>query len=366
MRHEESLKLLEFVEAAKSKGASDEFLVSLLARRGWPQDDVHAALGGYWERQTGLAVPGRAEGGESSRDAFLYLLSFSTLATWTSALGSMLFQFIDRWLPDPVTRQPFGSVRTAVTWQMASIAVAFPIFLLVMRIILREAQDRPERIQSGVRKWLTYIALLLTAGAMICDLIWFLGYFLTGELTSRFVLKAATVMLICGAIFVYYLGSLHWNRDTNLAQVRSRSLKFGIGAAAVVLAAFSIGLGVAGTPAVQRHIEADNRRIQDLRAIAGAVHSWHERAGRSAAGRSAESLPATLSELAGKGIARSQTVDPETGSSYEYRIKSGTMYEVCAVFARAEEADQVPQTQFWSHERGRSCFTLDASGQPPW
>ena len=51
------------------------------------------------------------------------------------------------------------------------LAVAFPIFLLVMRTILREAQNHPERLQSPVRKWLTYIALLLTAAAMICDLI---------------------------------------------------------------------------------------------------------------------------------------------------------------------------------------------------
>ena len=206
MQHEEGLKLAEFVEAAKSKGASDEFLASFLARHGWPQDDVYAALGRYWERETGLAVPERAGGGESSRDAFLYLLSFSTLATWASGLGSMLFQFIDRWFPDPVTTSQFYNLRAAVTWQMASIAVAFPIFLLVMRAILREAQERPERLQSGVRKWLTYIALLLTAGGMICDLIWFVDYFLTGELTSRFVLKSLTAMLICGAILFYFLG----------------------------------------------------------------------------------------------------------------------------------------------------------------
>jgi len=361
MPHEQTLKLAEFVEAAKSKGASDEFLASFLARRGWPLDDVHAALGGYWERSTGLAVPDHRGGGESSRDAFLYLLAFATLATWASALGSMWFQFIDHWLPDAVGRAQMTSLRTEVTWQMASIAVAFPIFLLVMRTILREAQDRPERIQSGVRKWLTYIALLLTAGGMIGDLIWFLDYFLTGELTSRFVLKAATAMLICGAIFVYYLGSLRWDRDTDPALVRGRSLKFGVGAAAAVATAFLIGLGVAGTPAIQRRIEADHHRTEDLKAITGALHSWRQRAGKPE-----EPLPATLPELAGKGIARPQTADPETGSLYEYRVKSGTVYELCAVFSSPEEADPVRQGQFWYHDKGRSCFTLDAASQPPW
>lgn len=345
MQAEEQTKLLEFVEAAKSKGAPDEFLASFLTRRGWPQDDVYAALGRYWERETGLPIPNRSGGGESSRDAFLYLLSFSTLATWACALGSMLFVFIDRWLPDPVATPLYYSLRSAVTWQMASIAVAFPIFLLVMRTILREAQDRPERLLSPVRKWLTYIALLLTAGAMIGDLIWFLDYFLTGELTSRFVLKALTVILIAGAIFIYY-------RDTNAALVRGRSRKFAIGAVVVVIAAFAIGVGVAGTPGKQRRLEADSHRIQDLRAIAHAAHSWYP----------SKELPANLS---GFQLPHAKTVDPENGRPYEYRIKSITQYELCATFDTAEETDQTASL-FWHHNQGRTCYTLDATVQPQW
>jgi Domain of unknown function (DUF5671) len=362
MRDADAAKLLEFIEASKSKGASDEFLASLLPRRGWPQDDIYAALGSYWERATGLSVPERTSGGGSSRDAFLYLLSFSTLATWSSALGSMLFWFIERWLPDPVVRGHIYNLRSAVTWQMASIAVSFPVFLFVMRSILREAQDRPERLESGVRKWLTYIALLLTAGALICDLIWFVGYFLNGELTARFLLKATTVMLICGAIFLYYLGSLRWDRNTNVTHAKARSLKFGLGAAAVVVASFCVGLGIAGTPLEQRHLEADQRRVENLRGIAFALTSWYRQAGS----RQYSELPGTLSQLVGKGVNASQIVDPETKAMYEYRVKSGATYELCAAFAGPEEQDELNRTQFWHHDKGRTCFTLDASRQPAW
>ena len=362
MQDADAARLLEFIEASKSKGASDEFLASFLTRRGWPQDDVYSALGNYWERTTGLPVPERISGGESSRDAFLYLLSFSTLATWSSALGSMLFHFIDRWFPDPIATEQVYNLRTTVTWQMASIAVAFPIFLLVMRIILREAQDRPERLESGVRKWLTYIALLLTAGTMIGDLIWFFNYFLAGELTARFLLKALAVMLICGAIFVYYLGSLRWNRNTDVTRAKSRSVKFGIGAAVVLIASFCVGLGVAGTPSEQRHIEADRKRVEDLRRIAWAVNSWYKRAELE---RSSKLLPSTLGDLVSKGVSASQTVDPETAVRYEYRIESGSIYEVCAVFSGTNEENE-GQTRFWLHQRGRTCFTLDASREPAW
>ncbi len=363
MREAEAVKLSEFIEASKAKGAADEFLASFLTRRGWPQDDVYAALGGYWERTTGVAVPERISGGESSRDAFLYLLSFSTLATWSTALGSMLFRFIESWFPDPVALSHGYNLRNAVTWQMASVAVAFPIFLFVMRTILREAQDDPQRLESGVRKWLTYIALLLTAGAMICDLIWFFDYFLTGELTVRFLLKALTVMLICGAIFLYYLRSLRWDRNTDVTRAKIRSLRFGIGAATILVASFCIGLGMAGTPSEQRHLEADHRRIEDLRAIGFAMNSWYRRAQFE---RSSQLLPGTLSALAGRGINRSQIIDPETRTMYEYAVKSGTTYELCAVFSGPEEQDEMPRTQFWHHPKGRACFTLDASRPPVW
>jgi uncharacterized membrane protein YidH (DUF202 family) len=358
---EETVKLQKFVEASKSKGASDEFLATFLSRRGWPADDVYAALGSYWEQTTGLTVPERTAGGESSRDAFLYLLSFSTLATWSSTLGSMLFRFIERWFPDPISHDYGYNLRNAVTGQMASVAVAFPIFLLVMRTILREAQDHPERLQSGVRKWLTYIALLLTAGAMICDLIWFFDYFLTGELTSRFVLKALTVVVICGAIFIYYLGSLRWDRNTNVAHAKTRSPRFGIATGAAVVVSFCVGLGVAGTPSAQRQIEADLKRVQDLQRIANVINIWHK---RSDIEKSFAPLPATLSDLRAKGLSPSQIVDPETRIPYEYHTKSDTSYQVCATFSAAK--DQARGTQFWYHGKGRTCFTLDASQPPVW
>ena len=189
----ENEKLVAFVAASKSKGASDDFLATLLMRRGWPRDDVFAAIGAYWEGVTGVAVPERAGRGESARDGFLYLLAFLTLAVWSSALGSMLFEFIDHWFPDPVV-VPWHDLRLSVTWQMASVAVSFPIFAIVMRAILGEATQSPERLESGVRRWLTYIALLLTASGVVCDLIVFLNSFLQGGLTTRFVLKVLTVL----------------------------------------------------------------------------------------------------------------------------------------------------------------------------
>ncbi len=198
-----------FIEAAKGKGASDEFLVNLLREQGWPAKDIHAAFRRRYENLTGLALPAHGgNAGESARDAFLYLLVYATLATWTTALGSLVFTFIDRWFPDRLAQPTYENSRYAVSSEMACIIVAFPVFLFVMRFILRDVEGHPEKVESGVRKWLTYIALLITAGIVIGDLITFLTFFLRGELTARFVLKSLTVLIIAGSIFWYYLGFL--------------------------------------------------------------------------------------------------------------------------------------------------------------
>ena len=373
----ENTQLLDFISAGKIHGASDEFLAALLIRRGWPGDDVYAALGKYWETATGMAIPARSGSGESAKDAFLYLLSFSTLATWSGALGSMLWEFIDYWIPDAVSPHAVYNLRSTVTWQMASIAVAFPIYLLVMKLIFGEAANAPERLQSGVRKWLTYIALLATAGAVICDLIWFLDYFLTGEITVRFVLKSATVMLICGGIFAYYLGSLRWDRSTDLSRERRRNLSFGAVAAATVIAVFCIGLGVAGTPGVQRRIEADRKRVADLRNLANAVKLWHDRkqpANFPATNPSTipsavpSAVPSTLAEF-GTMPGGLRFADPETNARYEYHSQSAGTYELCATFAAEDTGDRDTNAytpHFWYHAKGRACFTLDAEKPVPW
>jgi len=201
--------LQEFLDAAKRQGASDESLATLLRGRGWPEEDVYRALAEHFENRSGVHVPEYKRSG-SAKDAFLYLLSFSMLATWTIGLGSVAFTLIDMWIKDPLS--PANNYYAGGYYQMADslagMIVAFPLYLLTMRAILREVRLHSEKLESPVRKWLTYIALLVAAGVVVGDLISFLTYFLRGELTARFVSKVSVVLVISGGVFWYYLGSL--------------------------------------------------------------------------------------------------------------------------------------------------------------
>jgi hypothetical protein len=203
-----SSALQEFLDAAKSKGATDELLAQLLRGRGWPEEDVHRALADHFEARSGLRVPVYKRSG-SARDAFLYLLSFSTLTIWAFGLGSVMFALIDRWFKDPLSQNNYYTgTYYQIADSLACIIVAFPVYLFAMRFITREVAVHPEKLESGVRKWLTYIALLIAASILVGDLITFLTSFLRGELTARFVAKVATVLVIAGGVFWYYMGSL--------------------------------------------------------------------------------------------------------------------------------------------------------------
>jgi hypothetical protein len=337
-------ELQPFIDAAKERGAADSFLAELLTRGGWPPADVYGALGAWWSRTTGVAVPQRRGSAENARDAFLYLLAFSTLATWASALGSLWFHLIDYWLPDPVSSRFYYNFRETVTWQMAALLVALPIYLVVMRQILRETRANPDRIESGVRKWLTYIALFLAAVAVVSDLVVFVDYFLKGELTTRFVLKCVVVAVTCGGIFWYYLGFLRG---------QSGSAVYTTLALAGAATAFFFGLAVTGTPAQQRLLEADNRRVQDLRVLAGTLGAM-------------PSLPASLADAAAQRPSL-RVKDPETGVPYEYTLKSAKQYELCAAFTAPDDLrGRQSGSEFWSHPKGRACFAFEAGRTVPW
>lgn len=203
----DSRPLQEFLDAAKTQGATDETLAGVLRGRGWSEEDIYRALADHYEGHSGLKVPSYKRSG-SAKDAFLYLLSFSTLATWTIGAGSVMFTLIDRWFKDPLSPTYYGYSYYEMADALACVIVAFPIYVFVMRYIVRELEGHPGKLESPVRKWLTYLALLITACVAVGDLITFLTFLLRGEITTRFVAKVCIVLVLAGGVFWYYFGSL--------------------------------------------------------------------------------------------------------------------------------------------------------------
>lgn len=197
-------ELIEFIESARAKGAADPFISQLLKDYGWPQREIEQAFFQVYERLTGMAIPAPRSGvGASAQDAFLYLLSFVTLAIWTQSLGQLAFIFINALIPDALN-QGYSNPSWDVAFCLARLIVAYPVYLLTMRQLNRDLNRYREKHYSGVRKWLTYFTLLIVALIAIAALIAFLTSFLQGELRPRFVLKVLVVLLIDGGVLWYY------------------------------------------------------------------------------------------------------------------------------------------------------------------
>ncbi|MBV9267259.1 MAG: hypothetical protein JO061_13900 [Acidobacteriaceae bacterium] len=346
---EESRPLLEFIDAVKSQGASDEFVVALLHQNGWSEKRIYQAFAVWYETRTGRPVPNGGGRIEAAKDAFFYLLAFITLGIWTIQLGALLFTAIDRGFPNPAftsVDQPWVTRQMANA--MASIIVAFPLFVLVSRGILRGIERQPERAESSVRKWLTYIALVIAASTVIGDVVTFLAYFLRGDLSTRFILKVLTVLVIAGGVFAYYLDSLQREK---VSKVRTRS--FGFAALAMVSLGIVVGFIQIGAPSVQRASSQDGRRLFDLSSLAQGLHiRWINQ-------RQGFVLPATIQDVQKAAMGADVSIfDPVSGRMYEYSPVRGTSYRLCGQFSRAD-ASGVPAE--WQHSAGHYCFNLDAS-----
>ena len=123
-----------------------------------------------------------------------------------------------------------------------------------------------------------------------------------------------------------------------------------------VVAAVSYAIILVGSPAGQRLIKFDERRVSDLQNISFSLDRFWE---------GNEELPATLEELREPQYFVRSIKDPATEELYEYTVVGENRYELCAVFAtdssaRHEEPPKPFSASTWEHGVGRVCFQLEA------
>ncbi|MBU6229647.1 MAG: hypothetical protein KGQ93_08125 [Cyanobacteria bacterium REEB459] len=196
--------LVEFIQAARSRGCDDDFISKMLRQYGWPQRQVDRAFIQVYEGLTGCSIPTPAGSSAGmSRDAFLYLLAFTTLIIWIQALGSIAFVFIEYLVGDNLNPS-YDQPSWQISFALARLLVAYPVYLAMMRAINRDLTIYPEKYFSGVRKWLTYLTLWVAALILLGTLIALLTSLLRGEVSLRFWCKIAVILLLDGGVLWYY------------------------------------------------------------------------------------------------------------------------------------------------------------------
>jgi hypothetical protein len=199
--------LSDFVAHARKKGMDHATIRMLLLSNGWKEKDVAEAL---TAETLDMPVPVPPDRG-GAREAFLHLLNFAAFYTAIIAVTVLYFTYINRLFPDPALDPSYRYDTpdfSGIRWSLASVIVAFPLFLWISRILLREMRAVPEKASSIIRRWLTYLTLFLAAITIMVDGMTLIYNLLEGELSIRFLLKVFVVLALAGLTFTYYFLSL--------------------------------------------------------------------------------------------------------------------------------------------------------------
>ena len=202
-----SEELIAFVRDGLHHGIPRVQLEQALLVAGWTAEQVKGALASFADMEFPIPVP-HPRPYLSPREAFMYVVLFSTLYLSAYNLGSLVFELINRLLPDPAERLNMPSTLLAIRWSVSSLIVAFPVFVYVAWLIGRGIRLDPTKRASRVRRQLTYLTLFIASCVLIGDVTTLIYNVLGGELTVRFVLKVLTVAIIASGGFGYYLHEL--------------------------------------------------------------------------------------------------------------------------------------------------------------
>lgn len=280
------------------------------------------------------------------RDVFLHLLAIVTLYWSAISFVTLLWQYVNYFFPDTLrSYYYYGGISGPMRFAISSLIIVFPVFIMVSwwlnKIYAREAQVR----ESRIRKWLIYLTLFIASLVIIGDLITVINIFLGGEITTRFVLKALSILLVAGFVFGYYLNDVRSNLPTKLAR------PFALVSSIIVLVAVVGAFFIVGSPQTARDLQEDQQKVSDLQNIQYQIVNYWQRKG---------ALPSSLSDL--DDSISGFKVPLDKGYEYSaYNDIATPTFDLCATFKRETPKDDAQDYELsndnWTHSAGRVCFT---------
>ncbi|MFA5870791.1 MAG: DUF5671 domain-containing protein [Candidatus Paceibacterota bacterium] len=287
----------------------------------------------------------------SPKDVFLHLGSIVALYGSAISFLVLFFQLINIWIPDVVLNY-YGSrgFESSARGAIAGLIVFFPMFVVSLRMLSNSYKSDELKRKIGIRRWLLYFTLFVTAFVMAGDLVSLIYNFLEGDLTLKFILKVCAVFFVAAVVFWYYLRELKDSSDKKMQLV---------GVVVSIIVAISVVVGVfsTGSPFKERLRKLDDQKTNDLMMIQNyIVEYWQSK------GVLPESLLVLKDDLRNIIIPN----DPETKAQYQYEIKDNETFALCAVFSQKTGNDRsldsgpyfggIYGNTTWNHDVGRFCF----------
>jgi hypothetical protein len=291
----------------------------------------------------------------TAKQFVLQLGSLASLYLSLSFLLVLIFGIINLAFPDAAegvwaVESAAGQVRLGI----AMTIVFLPTYIILTRLVNKSRRLNPEGSYLVLTKWLIYLSLLIGGAALLIDLVVVINTFLEGEITQRFVLKAASVLLVVGAAFYYYLLDArgHWLKN------EKQSIGFGVAGAVIAVVFVILGFTSIEAPTTVREEKLDAVQISDLQNIQWQVQEYLTINGV---------LPATLADLPNGMLPTA----PEDRAAYRYEITEKG-FHLCATFTAASDASEmffaspimttdnmtpmIINPDNWEHKEGEWCF----------
>ena len=290
------------------------------------------------------------------KDFFLWAGAVLALYGSVISIITLLFEYINHAFPDPLAfyADPYGG---AVRAAMAGVIVLIPTTLILLHLIRKTILAESGKEHIWVRRWALVLTIFIAVVVMLVDLITLITTFLGGDLTVRFGLKVAVVLLVAAFVFMHFLADLkgYWLKNVKKAGLISSAVL------AMSLVTVIAGFFIIGTPGDMRMLRYDEQKVSDLQGIQYQIVNYYQQKGE---------LPSALIDLNDPLSSYTTPMDPQTLSGYGYRMTSPLAFELCATFNKPTQ-DTIGQgtsdpymsypstgmNENWQHQEGETCFT---------
>lgn len=285
-----------------------------------------------------------------------FVLQLGSLISLYISLGfliSLLYGIINLKFPDATEGyHMLESASSAVRLGIAMVVVFFPTYIVLTRLVNSLRRKESNASYLTLTKWLVYGSLLVGIGILLIDLSVVIVTFLEGEITTRFAMKAFSVLAVIGLSIHYYIMDAQgfWLKN------ESKSIMYGTGVVLAVFAIVSFGLKYIDTPAQVREMKLDEKQITDLQNIQWRIEDYLA---------TSSSTPATLEEIFTNA---NIPTAPEDRDTYTYTVTNNG-FKLCATFARdsnntndiaypvgVKSETRIIGSDNWSYTAGETCF----------
>lgn len=287
----------------------------------------------------------------NAKYAFYYLLSLAALIFTALSVGMIVFGIIDKTVADALNYNSYNSVDGQLKFAISALFIAGPTYYFLSRLLNRGLHKQELELASPLRRWLTYFIILVSSVIILGVFIGVINNFLSGELTVRFLLKAATMLLIAATVFSFYF------YDIKRQAVKSKDIVMCLFAwisAALVVAAFVAAWFFVESPQVARAKRLDQIVVNNIYQLENAVNSYYA---------TYERLPVSLEEIRDSAdiyFDAKSMVDPETKQVIVYQVEGEKKFSFCATFRAAsseeDEANRPTGPGSKDHQAGYDCL----------